>query len=298
MRIEKLNDNQIRCTLTKDDLATRQIKLSELAYGTEKAKELFRDMMQQASVDFGFEADNIPLMIEAIPLPNECIVLIITKVEDPEELDTRFSKFAPGSENHSEELNDLGSVLPEGADNVLDMFRKLIERHLKEGNQEEQEEKAIALASELDLTRLYFFPDLDTVISAAHVLNGYYAGQNSLYRLIRDGSYCLVDEKGRWTVYAGCDREYAEQVTAEHKVNVKKGGRTTQEWVQKHSHGDNHYLDCEVYAAAAADVMEVRSLVLQNPGQGDQQQEKPAQPARQAETIPEENWLGTHEDWI
>ena len=56
------------------------------------------------------------------------------------------------------------------------------------------------------------------------------------------------DEKGRWTVYAGCDREYAEQVTAEHKVNVKKGGRTTQEWVQKHSHGDNHYLDCEVYA--------------------------------------------------
>lgn len=199
MRIEKLNDNQIRCTLTKDDLATRQIKLSELAYGTEKAKELFRDMMQQASVDFGFEADNIPLMIEAIPLPNECIVLIITKVEDPEELDTRFSKFAPGSENHSEELNDLGSVLPEGADNVLDMFRKLIERHLKEGNQEEQEEKAIALASELDLTRLYFFPDLDTVISAAHVLNGYYAGQNSLYRLIRDGSYCLVIRKSGHT---------------------------------------------------------------------------------------------------
>ena len=80
MRIEKLNDNQIRCTLTRDDLANRQIKLSELAYGTEKAKELFRDMMQQAAIEFGFEADNIPLMIEAIPLPNECIVLIITKV--------------------------------------------------------------------------------------------------------------------------------------------------------------------------------------------------------------------------
>lgn len=41
-------------------------------------------MMQQAAIEFGFEADNIPLMIEAIPLPNECIVLIITKVEDPE----------------------------------------------------------------------------------------------------------------------------------------------------------------------------------------------------------------------
>ena len=72
MKIEKLNDNQIRCILTKDDLASRQIKLSELAYGSEKTRELFQDMMEQAAIDVGFEADNIPLMIEAIPLPNEC----------------------------------------------------------------------------------------------------------------------------------------------------------------------------------------------------------------------------------
>lgn len=38
MKIEKLNDHQIRCTLTSEDLATRNIKLSELAYGSEKAK--------------------------------------------------------------------------------------------------------------------------------------------------------------------------------------------------------------------------------------------------------------------
>ena len=37
MKIEKINDNQIRCTLTRDDLAQRQLKLSELAYGSEKA---------------------------------------------------------------------------------------------------------------------------------------------------------------------------------------------------------------------------------------------------------------------
>lgn len=44
MKIEKLNENQIRCTLTHADLAARHLKLSELAYGTEKAKSLFRDM--------------------------------------------------------------------------------------------------------------------------------------------------------------------------------------------------------------------------------------------------------------
>ena len=199
MKIEKLNDNQIRCTLTKDDLATRQIKLSELAYGTEKTKALFRDMMQQASVDFGFEADTIPLMIEAIPLPNECSVLIITKVEDPEELDARFAKFAPGEDNHFEEFSELGNSLPEGADNVLDIFRKLIERHLKEGSKEEKEEKAIALAQELDLTRLYFFPNLDSVISVAHVLESCYSGHNTLFRMKKDGSYCLIVRKSTHT---------------------------------------------------------------------------------------------------
>ena len=88
MKIEKINENQIRCTLTRADLEDRHLKISELAYGTEKAKSLFHDMMQQAAFEFGFEADDIPLMIEAIPSSSDSIVLIITKVEDPEELDT------------------------------------------------------------------------------------------------------------------------------------------------------------------------------------------------------------------
>lgn len=95
MKIEKISDNQIRCTLTKEDLDSHQIRISELAYGTDKAKKLFREMMQQAQIEFGFEADNIPLMIEAIPVNGESVILIVTKVEDPEELDTRFSKFSP-----------------------------------------------------------------------------------------------------------------------------------------------------------------------------------------------------------
>lgn len=105
MKIEKLSENQIRCTLNKSDLASRHLKISELAYGSEKAKELFRDMMKQASYELGFEADDIPLMIEAIPVSSECIVLIVTKVDDPEELDTRFSKFSPfGDEYDDDEI--------------------------------------------------------------------------------------------------------------------------------------------------------------------------------------------------
>lgn len=105
MKLEKLSDNQIRCTLNRTDLAERELKISELAYGTEKAKDLFREMMQQASFEFGFEAEDIPLMIEAIPVSADCIILIITKVNDPEELDTRFSKFSPSPDEPDEDIS-------------------------------------------------------------------------------------------------------------------------------------------------------------------------------------------------
>ena len=54
MKIEKLNDNQIRCTLTRADLVDRQIKLSELICGGEKAKSLFQDMMKKALSNHGY----------------------------------------------------------------------------------------------------------------------------------------------------------------------------------------------------------------------------------------------------
>ena len=124
MKIEKVNENQIRCTLTREDLVSRELKISELAYGTEKAKNLFREMMRQANFEFGFEAEDIPLMIEAIPLNAECIVLIITKVEDPEELDTRFARFAPSVTEESEDEDDSYS-LPLTGNRILLKKRKV-----------------------------------------------------------------------------------------------------------------------------------------------------------------------------
>lgn len=200
MKLEKLNENQIRCTLTKADLADRQIKLSELAYGSEKAKSLFRDMMLQAASEFGFEANDIPLMIEAIPMPNECVVLIITKVSDPEELDTRFAKFSP---SNAEEFDSAGdqkkAPVPEGADEVLDIFKKLVEQHLKNIPEEKQEEQRANVSDDIDLTRLYCFGSLDSVIDAAHTLKDYYRGENRLYKNASENLYYLVLSKSSHT---------------------------------------------------------------------------------------------------
>ena len=199
MKLEKINDNQIRCTLNKADLADRQIKLSELAYGSEKAKSLFRDMMLQANAEFGFEANDIPLMIEAIPMPNDCIVLIITKVSDPEELDTRFSKFSPSNVDVLDvSTESKKTVSAEGADEVLDIFKRMMEQHIK-GLEKQQEEKPAKIADEIDLTRLYCFGNLESIIEAAHVLKNYYHGENRLYKNSSRKLYYLVLSKSSHT---------------------------------------------------------------------------------------------------
>ncbi|HKM03272.1 MAG TPA: adaptor protein MecA [Lachnospiraceae bacterium] len=212
MKIEKVNDHQIRCTLTKDDLANREIKLSELAYGTQKAKDLFRDMMQQASFQYGFEAEDIPLMIEAIPLNSDCIVLIITKVEDPEELDTRFSKFAPSVHDDNEDSNIENSInsLSGGADDVLDLFKKIhngqfgdsldLEINKVSGaNLSKVAAESIGTSADIELTKLFSFPSIRELTKLAGVLKDFYNGKNTLFKNTRIGNYTLVVTKGKHT---------------------------------------------------------------------------------------------------
>lgn len=168
MKIEKVNENQIRCTLSKKDLADRQIKLSELAYGSEKARGLFRDMIEQANYEFGFEADDIPLMIEAIPLSGENIILQITKVDYPEELDTRFSKFSEAGEEE-EEISAESSILPEL-----------------------QNEKADDITN---LKKLFEFKKLEPIERLAQVLAEFYEGENDLYKDEMKNCFYLLVEK-------------------------------------------------------------------------------------------------------
>jgi len=209
MKIEKVNENQIRCTLTREDLADRQIKLSELAYGSEKAKRLFRDMIEQANDEFGFEVDDIPVMIEAIPLSGENIILQITKVEYPEELDTRFSKFSEtgedeGYENDSEIFSEI-----QGADDILGLFQKMKEDLEQQVEEKEKHPESIGVAKEVqqpekvvvkkqptsNITKMFEVKSLDQAERLARVLKGYYTGENDLYKDDNKNRYYLLVRK-------------------------------------------------------------------------------------------------------
>lgn len=216
MKIEKVSDNQIRCTLSKSELADRHLKISELAYGTEKAKALFHEMIEQANDEFGFEVDDMPVMIEAIPLSGENIILQITKVEYPEELDTRFSKFSESEDDEDYEDEEKSTSIfkdPKGADDVLGLFQKMqedLEEQVeekeeiskKEGSLKEKFKDASPKKREkrtTKLVKLYEFKNLEQIERLAHVIGNYYNGENDLYKDEKKSRYCLLVRKSSHT---------------------------------------------------------------------------------------------------
>lgn len=236
MKIERLNENQIRCTLNKSDLASRQLKINELAYGSDKAKELFRDMMQQASYELGFEAEDTPLMIEAIPVSSECIVLIVTKVDNPEELDTRFSRFSPSDSDDdnfdfddietiegndysdfslptaNEELDECAATDEEGLpeDELMNIFNRVKEYFNKDSDNKASQtspskQPDIGTTDKpehresANISRVFSFSSLDDITNAACIIDTFFKDANSVYKNPSDRRYYLCISKNKCT---------------------------------------------------------------------------------------------------
>ena len=246
MKIEKINDYQIKCILTKEDLTTRHINVSELAYGSEKAKSLFRDMMQIASMEYGFTVDDIPIMIEAIPNTGDSILLIITKVEYPEELDTRFSNFSPFKDELFDEFSDDEDdyyndaifppdvpaqnpglfqrqvddlvTTPATSDdkNFIPLDKAVADGFPKLKDLERKAAEAQAKAAVIDIRKLFTFHNLSDIISLSRVVKGFYNGVNSLYKSESQGRYYLVLSKSS---HSGKDFDKVCNILSEYGSN-------------------------------------------------------------------------------
>lgn len=222
MKIERISENQIRCTLSKNDLTERHLKISELAYGSDKAKELFRDMMQQANIDFGFEADDIPLMIEAIPTSRDSLVLVITKVDNPEEFDEKFSRFGIQADDYDEidyeeeeECDESSNILdsPEIVDCFQQLHELIEEAGSKEGSdsshefiplsealrnnkQKKKERKKKKPEDIKEKLRVFSFVSLDSIIEVARLVGPTYSGKNTVWKDEAANRYYLLLNRG------------------------------------------------------------------------------------------------------
>lgn len=262
MHIEKINDHQIRCTLNQKDLSDRELRISELAYGSEKAKALFRDMMQQASYEFGFEAEDIPLMVEAIPMYPDSLVLVITKVDDPDELDTRFSRFTDDDDDfeHTDD-DDMDNVFTIEEEDMsdIDLFDSdiLMESDtpstdtsstgLSDNNSHDQSDGDFISLSEAlgmehrpktkdytasrDVIKIFSFQSLRDLTSLAEYLVYTYYGSNTVYKDEKSGLYYLIAHKS----------EHSPEEFNKICNVMSEYGRPVHNMYASHSYYEEHY---------------------------------------------------------
>ena len=159
MKIERISENQLKLTLTKDDLKERDIKLEDLISPSEKTQKLFRDIMEQALDEEDFVSENTPLMVEAVPMGTEGIMIIVTKV------------------NNKDKKGGSTADLLQQAQETRRWKKKPLDtlEHAEEKNSD---------------ILIYSFPELDDVIRVSLRLDGGFKGESSVYK--NDGKYFLV----------------------------------------------------------------------------------------------------------
>ena len=208
MKIEKISDNQMRFTLTKEDLEERNIKLSEFAYGSEKAKKLLGELMEEAEQSYGFiKSEDVPIVVEAIPTSANSLVMIVTRVDNPDELDTRFSRFTPYAKDaeEGEELNEpkgeafsdvkLDEFENKDADFFNEVLREL--KNIKESMDDEEKNpgkpvKRLRTIRRDNTFRSFQFRSLDDAAKYASIVAPEYNGRSDLYKDTSERSYYLV----------------------------------------------------------------------------------------------------------
>lgn len=98
MKMEKINDHQVRFMISSQDLSDHNLTLMDLKYGDHRTSALFKEMLQKAVDEYGFNKEELPIMVEAIPLAKDELLIIVSVVEDADELDPHFSRFAKNTE--------------------------------------------------------------------------------------------------------------------------------------------------------------------------------------------------------
>jgi len=83
MKVEKISETQIQYMLNQSDLQSRDMCIAEIAYGSEKAQQLFRELMEQATAEYHINPDNKQLMIKAVPQSVDSIMISVSRADTP-----------------------------------------------------------------------------------------------------------------------------------------------------------------------------------------------------------------------
>lgn len=113
---------------------------------------------------------------------------------------------------------------------------------------------------------------IDYTFGGASIKNGiklYHLDTDYFKRWLHARINWPAGQAGEWALFQGIDEDYCKQIVSEEVLQKASGRRV---WIKRKGFADNHYLDCEVNAAAAAHDLGVQKLPEnppETPGPGD-----------------------------
>ena len=175
MKIERLSENQMRFTVWRQELEDNDIDISDIAGNKSgKADELLKMLMNRAKDEFGFEPESAPLVVEAMQVDQECMVFLVTKLEEGAEIDPKYEYIQKLKEGLKQNIN----LLSPSKEPTVEGF---IERPA------EKEKKDNILPYVI-----YTFTDIEKLITVAKKTQNFYRSNNTLYITPDDVTYFLV----------------------------------------------------------------------------------------------------------
>ena len=185
MKIERLNENQLRFTVWSKDLPDEDFTIADLAGQTEKAEELIKYMMNKAREEFGFVVNEQPIVVEAIPVNKDCIVFLITKVENEEE-EGQFSYI----EKLKKQAMDMAKSIKNGKFGLSEDAIETVDTDLDTKEEVEPIPKPTDdKTGKVMPYMIYKADDMEQFINAAKLVRGFYVSDNTLYKKESPTSY-------------------------------------------------------------------------------------------------------------
>lgn len=184
MKIEKINENSISLILQSEDLQDRNLKLTDLSYGSEKAKDLLIEIMELAKTEVGFNPD-APLAVEAVPLKDGAVKLIVSKIYNPDELDARYSRFTPTKKGK------LPFSFMQMLENTIDKFEEALKQNNVRGVSEVNNVEKLEVKKELEPIAIFEFDELDKASDATKNIQSF-DYMSVLYKDEKSSKYYLV----------------------------------------------------------------------------------------------------------
>lgn len=126
MKVEKINENKIRITLTLEELSKRKISIKDIEKNSVLARELFVNLIEEYNLEEDFPLDGSQFFIEARSDSSNLFIVTITKIENMPEVETYdLPKKAKIKKENKKDLNNLKQHLNYTIDSFVYMFDSL-----------------------------------------------------------------------------------------------------------------------------------------------------------------------------